>query len=215
MVTSSNLLRVVVVAFTCALTGVMAQVRFSLGPVPYTMQNVGVVLSGLLLPPKYAAGSMILYLLLIALGLPLAAGFMGGPSVILGYCGGYLAGFVFSAPLMSLLGRSYLRRRGIELSDIARKDFLVLLSLSFLAILPTYALGFTVFTYYAVPGSALYQWSLWVSSWLGLHVSGFTALFIASILIFIPQDLFMDHVIAIATARSIARLLRFKGARLE
>ncbi len=206
--------RLTMVALMCAVTAVMAQVRFSVGPVPYTMQNVGVILSGLLLPPAYAAGAMLLYLLLIALGLPLAAGFAGGPSVILGYCGGYLVGFVISAFLMSLLSRAYLRWRGIELSEVKGKDFAALLALSFVAILPTYVLGFIVFSFYALPGSALYGWSVKVSSWLGLGVRGIIALFIASVLIFIPQDLFVDHVIAIAVARGVAGLLKSKGVGL-
>jgi len=206
--------RLTMVALMCAVTAIMAQVRFSVGPVPYTMQNVGVILSGLLLPPAYAAGAMLLYLLLIALGLPLAAGFAGGLSVILGYCGGYLVGFVISAFLMSLLSRAYLRWRGVELSEVKGKDFAALLALSFVAILPTYVLGFMVFSLYALPGSVLYGWSVKVSSWLGLRVSGVTALFIASVLIFIPQDLFMDHVIAIAVARGIAGLLKSKGVGL-
>jgi len=210
----SRAYRLTMVALTCAVTAVMAQVRFNVGPVPYTMQNVGVILSGLLLPPAYAAGAMLLYLLLIALGLPLAAGFVGGPSVILGYCGGYLIGFVISAFLMSLLSRAYLRWRGIELSEVRGKDFAALLALSFVAILPTYVLGFIVFSFYALPGSVLYGWSMRVSSWLGLGAHGITALFIASVLIFIPQDLLMDHVIAIAVARGVAGLLKSKGVGL-
>jgi len=206
--------RLTMVALMCAVTAIMAQVRFSVGPVPYTMQNVGVILSGLLLPPAYAAGAMLLYLLLIALGLPLAAGFAGGLSVVLGYCGGYLVGFVISAFLMSMLSRAYLRWRGVELSEVKGKDFAALLALSFVAILPTYVLGFMVFLLYALPGSVLYEWSVKVSSWLGFRVSGVTALFIASVLIFIPQDLFMDHVIAIAVARGVAGLLKSKGVGL-
>jgi len=202
------------VALMCAVTAVMAQVRFNVGPVPYTMQNVGVILSGLLLPPAYAAGAMLLYLLLVALGLPLAAGFAGGPSVILGYCGGYLIGFVISAFLMSLLRRAYLKWRGLELSEVKGRDFIALLALSFVAILPTYVLGFIVFSFYALPGSALYEWSARVSSWLGLGTHGVMTVFIASVLIFIPQDLFMDHVIAIAVARGVAVLLKSKGVGL-
>ncbi len=214
MTASVRAYRLTMIALMCAVTAVMAQVRFSVGPVPYTMQNVGVILSGLLLPPAYAAGAMLLYLLLIALGLPLAAGFAGGPSVILGYCGGYLMGFVISAFLMSLLSRAYLSWRGIELSEVQGKDFVVLLALSFVAILPTYVLGFIVFSFYALPGSVLYGWSVRVSSWLGLGARGLTALFISSVLIFVPQDLLMDHVIAIVVARGVAGLLKSKGVGL-
>jgi biotin transport system substrate-specific component len=84
-------------------TAVLAQVSFRVGPVPYTMQNTGVILSGLLLPPRWALASELLYLLMIALGAPVAAGFRGGVSVFLGPTGGYLAGFPIAAFLMGLL----------------------------------------------------------------------------------------------------------------
>jgi biotin transport system substrate-specific component len=87
-------------------------VGFWLGPIPYTFQNTGVVLAGLLLDPLYAFLSMALHTALIALGLPVAAGFRGGVHVVLGYTGGYIAGFTISAPLMSLLRRWYTRLRG-------------------------------------------------------------------------------------------------------
>jgi len=35
-------------------TGLSAQLYVYIGPIPYTMQNFGIVLSGLLLKPKYA-----------------------------------------------------------------------------------------------------------------------------------------------------------------
>ncbi|NPA97841.1 MAG: biotin transporter BioY, partial [Crenarchaeota archaeon] len=71
---------IVFTAAVCAITSITAQIKFNLGPIPYTMQNVGVILAGLLLSPLYAATSMILYVFLIFIGLPLAAGFTGGPS---------------------------------------------------------------------------------------------------------------------------------------
>ncbi len=195
-----------------ALAAVTAQLKFNVGPVPYTMQNVAVVMSGLLLPPAYAALAMAIYVLLIAIGAPIAAGLVGGLPVILGYCGGYLIGFIISAPLMSVLSRAYLRFRGKSLDLIGGKDFAALLGLSLIALMPTYLLGFAVFTHYAVPGSLLYKWSASVTSWMGLKgVSGLWMLFIVSVLIFIPQDLFMDHVIAILASKGVARMLRAKG----
>ncbi|MEM4871380.1 MAG: biotin transporter BioY, partial [Thermofilaceae archaeon] len=70
--------RLTVSTALAVVTGLLAQVTFRLGPVPYTMQNAGVVLSGLLLPPRWALLSQLLYLALIATGLPLAAGLRGG-----------------------------------------------------------------------------------------------------------------------------------------
>ncbi len=213
---SKDIVKLVLTSFMTALTAVLAQVKFNLGPVPYTMQNMAVMLTGLLLPPKYAAASLALYLLLIALGLPLASGFAGGLAVLLGFCGGYLAGFVIAAPLMSILSRAYLRRRGIDLSSIKGRDVAVLLLLSLISALPIYVLGFLVFSYYAAPNTEIYSWSLSVGNWLGVSpTSRFLLLFTVSVLIFIPQDLFMDHLLAIAVARGIAKVLKARGLSID
>jgi biotin transport system substrate-specific component len=194
------------------LTGLLAQVRVLVGPIPYTLQNVGVVLSGLILKPKYAFISMTLYLILIVLGLPMASGFRGGLGVILGYTGGYILGFIISASLMSMLSRAYLRMVGKELQSIGRLDFIILLTLSLIAILPTYTLGFIVFTYYALGSQAILSWVENITNYLGVHVSSkILHIFIASVLIFIPQDLLMDHVIAITLAKYIHKIMTFKG----
>ena len=213
---SRELIKLVLTSSITALTAVLAQVRFNVGPVPYTMQNTAVILAGLLLPPKYAAASLGLYLLLIALGLPLASGFRGGLAVVVGFSGGYLVGFTIAAPLMSILSRAYLRRKGVDLSRIDRRDFAVLLALSLVSALPIYILGFLVFSYYAVPGTGIYSWTLSVGNWLGVNPeSRLLLLLTVSILMFVPQDLFMDHVIAIAVAKGVAKILKAKGLSVE
>ena len=205
-----------IVAFMVALMYVSAQIRFHVGPVPYTLQNMAVVLSGLLLPPKYALASQLLYLLLIALGLPVAAGFRGGLGVLLGYTAGYLWAFPVASLLMSLLSRVYLRARGRRLSCVSRIDVFFLWLLSFIAVLPVYVLGYMVFLYYAVPSSRLYVWAESIVDGIGLAPGDpLTVLFIASVLVFIPQDMLMDHFVAVVSARSIAGLLESRGLRLD
>lgn len=207
--------RLVLSVAIAVLTGVLAQVSFWLGPIPYTFQNTGVVLAGLLLDPLYAFLSMALYTALIALGLPVAAGFRGGVHVVLGYTGGYIAGFMISAPFMSLLRIWYTRLRGRGLESLGIVDYVALLLLSLIAVLPTYILGFLVFTYYALGSERLLSWALKVSSFIGLGTGDrLLALFAASVLVFIPQDLLMDHVIAIALATYIYRVLRVRGVEL-
>lgn len=197
------------------LTGLLAQIVFYIGPVPYTMQNTAIILSGLLLPPVYALISQVIYLMLIALGLPMAAGFRGGIYVLLGYTGGYLVAFPIASILMSILRTSYLRRKGISMGDIGRKDFTVLLLLSVLAIVPVYILGFAVFTYYALGNEKLVKWALGMSRLFSVEANLLMVLFIASVAIFIPQDLLMDHVIAVAVAKAMAKLLESRGIVIE
>lgn len=197
-------------------TGFLAQVAFHIGPIPYTMQNLGVILSGLLLQPKYALASQLLYLLLIALGLPLASGLKGGLAVLLGYTGGYIAMFPIASFLMSILTRAYLKTRHKNLVSIDKTDIVILLGFSFISTLPIYLLGFLVFMKYALTNQNLYSWSINVSSFIHLYTSSkISPIFIASVLVFIPQDLLIDNLLAIALSKNIAKLIESRGLKLE
>lgn len=80
-------------------------------PVPIALQSGFVILAGLLLSARWAVGSVALYLLLGALGLPLFAGGTGGVGHLLGPTGGYLFGYLPAVLATSLLkGDSLLRR---------------------------------------------------------------------------------------------------------
>ena len=186
---------VVSLGYSCTYTGVFSTCEFWLGPIQYAFQNTGVVLAGFLLNLLYAFLSMALYTALIALGLPVVAGFRGRVHVVLGYSGGYIAGFMISAPLMSLLRRWYTRLRSRGLESLERVDYVVLLLLSLVAVLPTYILGFLMFTYYALGSERLLPWALKVASFTGLGTGDrLLALFVASVLVLLPQDLLMDHI---------------------
>lgn len=186
-----------------------------MGPVPYTMQNTAVVLAGLLLPPRWAAASQLIYLMMVALGLPVASGFRGGLVVLVGYTGGYLAGFPAASALMSYLSRAYLRLTGRRLSTAGFGDVVVLMLLSAIAVAPVYLLGFAVFSYYALGSPGLLSWSRRVASALGLGGAPTAlTLLVASVLVFIPQDLLVDHAVAVVVARWASRLLEYRGVDL-
>jgi len=205
-------LNAVLTVTTCLATALGAQLKFNLGPVPYTMQNFGFILAGLLLPPKWALASQLLYLLLIAIGAPVAAGFRGGPYVLIGFTAGYLWMFPVASLLMSLMSRWYLRRVGRSLSSIRVSDVTALLGISLVATLPVYFVGFLVFLHYALPSKGLMGWVLLVNKLLGIKgASAVTACFVASVLIFIPQDLLMDHLAAILTSKAVHKVLVSRG----
>jgi len=71
-------------------------------PVPYTLQNFGVLVVGGALGLRRGGLAALLYLAVGIVGLPFFAEGKGGLSVIIGPTGGYLVGFVFAA---SLVGR--------------------------------------------------------------------------------------------------------------
>ncbi len=77
--------------------------------VPFTLQTFGLFLTVGTLGGKRGTLSVLVYLLLGAVGMPVFAGFTGGIGKLLGNTGGYIAGFLFSALVMwgmeEMLGR--------------------------------------------------------------------------------------------------------------
>ena len=71
--------------------------------VPFTMQTFAVFCSLLLLGGKFGLTSIVLYIFMGCIGLPVFSGFQGGIGHIVGPTGGYLIGFVFTAVLYLLL----------------------------------------------------------------------------------------------------------------
>ena len=71
--------------------------------IPFTLQTMGIFLVCYLLSGKRASFSVLIYLLLGTVGLPVFAGFQGGPSSLLGPTGGYLIGFLGSALIYLLM----------------------------------------------------------------------------------------------------------------
>lgn len=91
-------------ALMAAVTAVAAQITIPLpfSPVPFTLQVLAVILSGLLLGPRYGALAQAIYVLVGAIGVPVFAGFRGGLGVIVGPTGGYLVAYPFAAALAGL-----------------------------------------------------------------------------------------------------------------
>ena len=78
--------------------------------VPFTLQTFAVFLSVSILGGKRGTMSVILYVLLGAVGLPVFAGFSGGLHILLGNTGGYILGFILSALLMWLMENLFGRK---------------------------------------------------------------------------------------------------------
>ena len=89
-------------ALLVALLAVFSQISLPLPLVPLNLALLVVFLIGFLLPPAWAMASMGLYLLLGLLGVPVFAGFRGGPQALFGTTGGYLMGYFLCAVVISL-----------------------------------------------------------------------------------------------------------------
>ena len=87
--------------------------------VPFTLQTFAVLLVCDLLGGRWGLVSVLLYLLLGAVGFPVFSGFSGGLGHLLGMTGGYILGFVLSALVMALMQRLLPRRRVFTLLSMA------------------------------------------------------------------------------------------------
>lgn len=85
-----------------ALTAAGAYLSIPIGPVPIVLQNLFILLSGLLLGSRWGPASVAVYLLAGACGLPVFAGGMGGIGRLVGPTGGYLFGYL---PAVYLIGK--------------------------------------------------------------------------------------------------------------
>ncbi len=190
-----------------ALTAVSAQISFKIGPVPYTMQNFAVMLAGLLLGPRYGALAMLIYIGMIAIGLPFASG-GGGIGVLLGPTAGFIAGFVPAAFLAGVFRRLIWHRR-------TRIELLALWLSTLVASIPIYALGFIVLYRFTAFSPELLDKLAKIASLFGFSGSPALVIFAASVLIFLPQDFFVDHVLAVLAYSYVSAMLRERGVEID
>jgi biotin transport system substrate-specific component len=110
-----QLKRMVYAALMAALTAAGACIAIPIGPVPIVLQNLFVMLAGLLLGGRWGLISIGVYLLAGAVGLPVFAGGTGGIGKFAGPTGGYLLGFAAAAYLIGILSE---RGRGRVVVDV-------------------------------------------------------------------------------------------------
>ena len=128
------------VAVFAALIAVLAIVPgFNIGPVPFTLQTVGVGLAGLCLGAWRGFSAVLLYLLVGAAGLPVFARGGAGLASFAGPTGGYLLAFPLAALLAGFVATMALKR-GLSASTPVI-FFLGLLLGRYLIILPLGVVG--------------------------------------------------------------------------
>ena len=91
------------VALTAVLSFITIPLPFSL--VPVSGQSLAVMLTGSILPVRQALWTMVIYLLLGSVGIPVFAGFGGGIGVVAGPTGGYLLSYLPAVLVIALLKR--------------------------------------------------------------------------------------------------------------
>lgn len=119
-------------AIICALAPLSVPLA---GLVPITLATFAVMLSGVLLGGRYASLSVLVYLLLGALGVPVFSGYSSGVGVLFGPTGGYLIGYI---PLAFLTGALY-ERFGKQKTGVKKYAVMITAMLSGTVVL--YAFG--------------------------------------------------------------------------
>src|SRR4030067_297492 len=105
----------VLASLMAALTAVGAYIHIPIGPVPIVLSGLFVLLSGLLLGSRWGLISILVYLLVGAIGIPVFAGGKGGFAHFFGPTGGYLFGYALAAWVTGLISE---HSRGILILDI-------------------------------------------------------------------------------------------------
>ncbi len=102
---------VALIAVFAALVAVLSMpFAIPLGPVPITLQTLGVMLAPSLLGAKRGTLAILTFLALTLAGLPLLPGGRGGLAPFLGPTGGYMIGWVCGALVIGLLAQRMMPR---------------------------------------------------------------------------------------------------------
>jgi biotin transport system substrate-specific component len=97
-----------------ACVGAYITLPLPISPVPLVLTNLFAILGGLLLGPVWGSLSVLLYLVIGALGFPVFSGGRGGLAHLAGPTSGYLVGYLVGALLAGLIAR----KRGLLRSVI-------------------------------------------------------------------------------------------------
>ena len=97
--------RIVFTALFAALTAACGFISIPIPgtPIPIVLQNMMVVLDGLLLGPLYGAGAALLFILAGIIGLPVFSGGTAGIARLMGPTGGFIIGYAVSALVAGLI----------------------------------------------------------------------------------------------------------------
>lgn len=122
LLSTKDLSYIAIFAALVAALGLFPPIPVPVIPVPVTAQTMGVMLAGSILGSKRAGLSMLVFLALVALGIPALAGGRGGLGVFAGPSGGFLIGWPIGAFVIGLLTESswdrYTVTRGVAFNVV-------------------------------------------------------------------------------------------------
>ena len=104
----NNRLHIVTMTKIALLVAILSISSYLVIPLPFTplvlsLHTVMVNLIGLLLKPRYAAYTILIYLIMGLIGMPIFSGGTAGPGKLFGPTGGFYFGFFFAVIVISML----------------------------------------------------------------------------------------------------------------
>lgn len=94
-------------AVFAAFIGICSQIQIPLPMIPINLALFAVNLAGVLLGAKYGTLSVVVYVLLGLVGVPVFNNFSGGAGVLFGKTGGYIIGYIFAALITGLFAKRF------------------------------------------------------------------------------------------------------------
>ncbi|WP_323704063.1 biotin transporter BioY [Mammaliicoccus sp. Dog046] len=131
---------IVMIAMFTAFISVMAfipPIPLPIMPVPIVLQNIGIILAGCLLGYKRGTLSVVIFLLLVAIGLPVLSGGRGGLGVFFGPSAGYLIGY----PIVAFLIGFFIDKKWKKLTFVYALCVNLIIGVLLLNIIGGYAMG--------------------------------------------------------------------------
>ena len=97
----------VLISVSAALITICSWISIPLGPVPFTLQTLGILAVMLTIGGRRGTIAILVYLALGAVGVPVFAGFGGGVGILFGSTGGYIWGFLLIGLIYILFTRLF------------------------------------------------------------------------------------------------------------
>ncbi|HEV7416095.1 MAG TPA: biotin transporter BioY [Tianweitania sediminis] len=99
--------------------GLVPPVPLGFIPVPITLQSMGVMLAGCIIGAKRGALAYLIFVLLVAVGMPVLSGGRGGLAVLFGPTGGYVLGWIAAALVTGFCAERLVREEQGEWRQLA------------------------------------------------------------------------------------------------
>ncbi len=115
MKTKSIILCAIFAAFLC----IFSVITIPIGIVPITLGTFGIMLASAILGWREGTISVIVFILIGAVGIPVFSGFKGGVSVIAGPTGGYIWSYIIMALITGALTRKLAKKPVLAMIQIA------------------------------------------------------------------------------------------------